>query len=82
MNQLTKITLAWELFEQAVPKAHIADQLGVTRETVHWTPWLILLPGWPDHTRKMSKVILKVSTDHLEKNVWVGVNTNKMIFQT
>ena len=35
MNQLTKITLAWELFEQAVPKAHIANQLGVTRETVH-----------------------------------------------
>ena len=35
MNQLTKITLTWELFEQGVPKAHIANQLGVTRETVH-----------------------------------------------
>ncbi|PJA00112.1 MAG: hypothetical protein COX78_00990, partial [Candidatus Levybacteria bacterium CG_4_10_14_0_2_um_filter_35_8] len=35
VNQLTKITLAGELFEQAVPKAHIANQLGVTRETVH-----------------------------------------------
>ena len=35
VNQLTKITLAGELFEQAVPKAHIANQLGVNRETVH-----------------------------------------------
>ena len=35
VNQLTKITLAWELFEQAIPKAHIANQLGVTREIVH-----------------------------------------------
>src|SRR3989338_9599380 len=35
MNQLTKITLAWELFEQHVPKAHIAKKLGVSRETVH-----------------------------------------------
>lgn len=35
VNQLTKITIAWELFEQGIPKAHIAKQLGVTRETVH-----------------------------------------------
>lgn len=35
VNQLTKITLAWELFEQTVPKTHIANQLGTTRETVH-----------------------------------------------
>ena len=35
VNQLTKITLAWELFEQAVPKAHIANQLAVARETIH-----------------------------------------------
>lgn len=35
VNQLTKITLAWELFERTVPKAHIANQLAVTRETVH-----------------------------------------------
>ena len=32
---LTKITMAWELFEQGVPKAHIAKQLEVNRETVH-----------------------------------------------
>lgn len=35
VNQLTKITLAWELSEQAIPKTHIANQLAVTRETVH-----------------------------------------------
>lgn len=35
MNQITKITLAWELFEQQVPKSHIAQQLAVNRETVH-----------------------------------------------
>jgi transposase InsO family protein len=35
VNQLTKITLAWELFGEDVPKAHIANQLAVTRETVH-----------------------------------------------
>lgn len=32
---LTKITLAWELYEQNVPKSHIASKLGVNRETVH-----------------------------------------------
>lgn len=35
VNQLTKITIAWELFEQDIPKSHIAKQLEVTRETVH-----------------------------------------------
>lgn len=35
VNQLTKITIAWELFEQNVPKLHIAGQLGIHRETVH-----------------------------------------------
>ena len=35
MNQLTKITLAWELFECGIPKAYIAMQLAVQRETVH-----------------------------------------------
>lgn len=35
VKQLTKITLAWELFEQDIPKSHIASRLGVTRETVH-----------------------------------------------
>lgn len=35
VNQITKITLAWELFESGVPKAHIASQLQVARETIH-----------------------------------------------
>jgi len=34
MKQLTKISLAWELYEQRVPKSHIAQQLEVHRETV------------------------------------------------
>lgn len=32
---ITKITLAWELYEAGVPKAHIASRLGLQRETVH-----------------------------------------------
>lgn len=35
VKQLTKIVLAWELFERSIPKVHIAEQLGVHRETVH-----------------------------------------------
>jgi len=34
MNQITKISLAWELFEQQVPKTHIAQKLDIHRETV------------------------------------------------
>ena len=34
MKQLTKISLAWELYEQQVPKSHIAQQLEVHRETI------------------------------------------------
>lgn len=35
MNQLTKISLAWEMYEQHVPKSHIASKLNLQRETVH-----------------------------------------------
>ncbi|MFH0936963.1 MAG: integrase core domain-containing protein [Candidatus Daviesbacteria bacterium] len=35
MNQLTKITLTWELHEEGIPKLHIARKLEVHRETVH-----------------------------------------------
>jgi len=35
MNQLTKVSLAWELFKSGVPKAYIAQDLEVHRETVH-----------------------------------------------
>lgn len=34
VQQLTKITLAWELFEQDIPQTRIADKLGVNRDTV------------------------------------------------
>jgi len=34
MQQLTKITLAWELFETGVPQIHIADKLEVNRDTI------------------------------------------------
>lgn len=32
---ITKITLAWELFEQGVPQLHIADRLDVDRVTIY-----------------------------------------------
>lgn len=34
VQQLTKITLAWELYEQDIPQTHIADKLGINRDTV------------------------------------------------
>jgi predicted transcriptional regulator len=34
MQQSTKIILTWELYEGGVPKGHIAQQLGINRETV------------------------------------------------
>lgn len=34
VEQTTKISLAWELYEQHVPKGHIAEKLSVNRETV------------------------------------------------
>lgn len=35
MTNQTLITLAWELYEQGVPKLHIAEKLGKNRETIH-----------------------------------------------
>jgi hypothetical protein len=34
MTNLSSITLAWELFEQGVPKTTIAQYLGKNRETI------------------------------------------------
>lgn len=34
MQNITKITLAWELYESGVPKLHIANRLGVNRDTI------------------------------------------------
>jgi len=35
VTRITKITLAWELFESGVSKSHIASKLEVNRETIH-----------------------------------------------
>ena len=31
---MTKITIAWELLEQGIPKSHIAKHIGVSRQTI------------------------------------------------
>ena len=36
VNKITKITLAWELFEAGVNKSHIGDRLEINRETVRF----------------------------------------------
>lgn len=46
MNQLTKITICWELFEQGLPKSHIAKRLSVSRETVHI--WVFGIASHPE----------------------------------
>lgn len=46
VKQLTKIVLAWELFEKNVPKSHIAKQLGVHRETIHL--WIVGILNNPE----------------------------------
>lgn len=45
MKQLTKISLAWELHEQQIPKSHIAQKLDLNRETVHL--WLKEIQNHP-----------------------------------
>ena len=35
MQNNTLITLCWELYEQGIPKSHIAEQLHKNRETIH-----------------------------------------------
>jgi len=35
MQQITKIALAWELFEQGIPRTHIARQAGIGRATLY-----------------------------------------------
>jgi len=34
MRQMAKITIAWELLEQGIPKSHIARHLGVSRRAI------------------------------------------------
>lgn len=46
MKQMTKIVLVWELYEQGVPKTHIAERVGVHRETVgEWIKGIIRHEG-------------------------------------
>ena len=35
MQNSTLIILCWELYEQGIPKTHIAKRLGKHRETIH-----------------------------------------------
>src|SRR3989344_9175255 len=44
VNQLTKIAIAWEMYQADVPKAHIASQLGINRETIHL--WIKGIEEW------------------------------------
>lgn len=32
---LTKVIIAWELYESGIPKSHIASKLRLNRETIH-----------------------------------------------
>ncbi len=45
VQQTTKIILAWELFEQHVPKTHIAKQLNINRDTIY--EWLNKIQSHP-----------------------------------
>lgn len=46
MDQLTKITLCWELFGKGIPKSHIAKQLELNRETVYL--WICGIQNHPE----------------------------------
>ena len=55
---LTKITIAWEMYELGIPKAHIASKLGINRETIHtWIQEIIEvgLLGFLDQYTKAKK---------------------------
>lgn len=57
---MTKIILVWELYEQGVPKIHIAERVGVHRETVgEWIKGIVQheggLLGFLDEYEKAKK---------------------------
>lgn len=72
VNQLTKITITWELFEQGIPKSHIASKLNVTRETVHiWIKAIQevgLIQFLEDYTNAKKGERIKKKTDGLLKS--------------
>lgn len=77
MQQTTKIILAWELFEQGVPKLHIAKQLQVHRETIHlWITGIQtnqkLLPGFLEQYQgaKKGKRLRRQVNPILKRWVW------------
>lgn len=72
---ITKITLAWELFEAGIPKSHIASKIGVQRETVHLWIKDILAYGlieFLDRYSKAKKVarIRRQIDPILKRRVW------------
>ena len=56
---MTKITIAWELLEQGIPKSHIAKHLGVSRKTIiRWSRSIQAygdLHGFLDHYQQAKK---------------------------
>lgn len=73
INQ-TQIVLAWELYEQGVPKVHIAQKLGKHRETVHlWIQGIQkqgLIPYLESYEQAKKGPRVKRQTDGLIKR-WV-----------
>lgn len=75
VNQLTKITIAWELFESGIPKSHIASKLGLNRETVHlWIKGILelgLLEFLDQYTNSKKGERVKRQIDPiLKRRVW------------
>jgi len=72
---ITKITLAWELFEAGIPKSHIASKIGVQRETVHLWIKDILAYGLIEFLGRYSKAkkvarIRRQIDPILKRRVW------------
>ncbi|KKQ65408.1 MAG: hypothetical protein US86_C0011G0007 [Candidatus Daviesbacteria bacterium GW2011_GWA2_38_24] len=75
VNQLTKITLAWELFESGIPKTHIADRLEINRDTVRlWIKAIEevgLIQFLEDYTNAKKRERVKRQVDPiLKRRVW------------
>lgn len=79
---LTRIAIAWELFEQGLPKSHIAEKLSVNRETVHlWIAGVkeFGLLGFMDkysHAKKGERVKRQVDAI-LKRRIW-GLRDREM----
>ncbi|OGH19392.1 MAG: hypothetical protein A3A47_03440 [Candidatus Levybacteria bacterium RIFCSPLOWO2_01_FULL_37_20] len=74
--QTTKIILAWELFEQGLPKTHIAERLRINRDTVRLWVQAIAAMGLTSFLDSYSKAKkgprLKRQVDAiLKRRVWM-----------